>query len=564
MLATVRLKQLQDFIAVSSKEELIWINGYLSGLISNTSLPTESAAVQTVKRITITYGTETGNAQKLAHAFAAKAKKSGIPVKLTGLDQYRLQDLDKEEYFFTIISTQGEGEPPLAAKAFYDHIHRNGFKAPGLRYSVLALGDTAYPLFCKTGEDVDAQLERLGGQRLLPVKKCDLDFETDAEHWMDSVLAQLRITPSSPPASGSKTVQVEKSATRKWFSGTVIENFNLTATGSTKKTYHIALAVPDVSYLPGDSMAIVPRNDAVVVDQILQMVNLSPSYTVEWKGQSYSLDTLLRDKVSICFLSEKIVQQYAETTGCTIPAQRADLIQLLHTYPITHHTQFDGVLQFLQPIAPRIYNIASSPTAHPGEVHIIVAQDLFWTGGNLHTGLCTGYLESLQVGDELRFFIQANKRFRLPDAGKDMIMIGPGTGIAPFRAFTAERDATGDTGKNWLFFGETDFTTDFYYQTEWQTWFNTGVLSNVSLAFEHANNGITTTVGKLQQQSAELYRWIENGATVYLCGEKDPMGKAVEDMLVRIAGEQGRLTGDAAVAYIDQLKKDGRFIKDLY
>jgi sulfite reductase (NADPH) flavoprotein alpha-component len=566
MLSTTRLKQFEEFVAASTREELIWVNGYLSGLIKEETA-TAPVAIKTspAKRITITYGTETGNAQKLATAFASKAKQRGIPVKLAGLDQYRLTDLAKEEFFFTIISTQGEGEPPIAAKPFYDHIHKNGFKVPTMRYGVLALGDTAYPLFCKTGEEVDEQLEKLGGQRLLPMQKCDLDFETDANRWMDTVLEQiLSSTVEAPALPVAPAAVVKTPAEKKWYTGTVLENINLTARGSVKKTYHLALDTPGVVYLPGDSIAIVPPNSAPEANRVLSLLPLAAEQTITWRDADYTVKELVTEKINIRFLSEKLVQQYATLTGQNIPAGKKDLQTLLQQWPITEAGIAQTVLQAMLPIAPRIYNIASSPSAHPDEIAILIAQDCFEDNGILSTGLCTTYIESLKPGDPVSFFIQTNKRFRLPTSDKDVIMIGPGTGVAPFRSFVAERDANGDTGRNWLFFGETDFTTDFYYQTEWQTWFNTGVLSSISLAFEKNNNGITTVEQKLESQAETLYQWLSNGASLFLCGQKEPMGKAVEKSIVQIIKTQGGLTDDGAVAYVEQLKKEGRYVKDLY
>ncbi len=565
MLATARFKQLEEFIKASSKEELIWVNGYLSGLIGGVPDTTEKIpVVSAAKRITITYGTETGNAQKLATAFAARAKKKGIPAKLVGLDQYKPGDLDKEEYFFTVISTQGDGEPPIAAQKFYDYIHSNGFKIPELHYGVLALGDTAYPLFCKTGEDVDRQLEKLGARRFVPMQKCDLDFEVDAERWMDEVLSRLQVPVVPADKLTAQPEPAQKAGEKKWFSGTVLENINLTATGSTKRTYHIALSVPGIAYQAGDSVAIVPENAPAEVSAILESVGLLADTEVIWKKESYLLHTLLLRKANIRFLTERIVQEYATITGHTIPAQRKDLLYLLGHYPVKDKAQFEEVVQLLNPIAPRIYNIASSPAAHPDEIHIIVAQDLFTEQDTTGKGLCTAYLESLQPGAALPFFIQVNRRFRLPASDKNVIMIGPGTGIAPFRSFLAERDINGDAGANWLFFGETDFTTDFYYQVEWQTWFNTGTLTRISLAFEKNNNGFTSVTDKLAEQSAALFEWIKGGAYLYLCGEKDPMSRSVEEILLKIFMAEGNLNEEHAKAFFEQLKKEGRYIKDVY
>ncbi len=563
MLAEPRLKELQNWVASYSKEELIWINGYLSGLLAETK--TTTAAKNTVaKKVTIAYGTETGNAQKLATTLAAQIKKTGLPAKLVSLEQYRLADFEKEEFFFAIISTHGEGEPPIAAKKFYEHIHQNGFKVPQIKYGVLALGDSSYPLFCKTGEEVDNQLQHLGGTRVVPLQKCDVDYESPAAEWFNAVLQQLQQKEAVATAPTVAPAIAKKPATKKIYTGTILTNINLTAQGSTKKTYHIEIAAEAVDYQPGDSIAIIPENDAAIVEEILFRTQTDGAQTVQWKNESAPLYSLLREKIGISYLTEKAVQQYATITQQTIAPQRADLLHLLRQYPLPAGTPLLDVLAQLNPIAPRIYNIATTPTAHADEVHIIALQDVFEVDGQQQTGLCTCYFESLQEGDAIRFFVQPNKRFRLPAADKDIIMIGPGTGIAPFRSFVAERDATGATGRNWLFFAETDFTTDFYYQTEWQAWFNTDVLTKISLAFDNHHTGITTIQDKIKEQAHTLFEWLQSGAFLYLCGQKDPMSKEVEAALLEVIAQAGNMSASDAQQYFEQLKNEGRYMKDVY
>jgi sulfite reductase (NADPH) flavoprotein alpha-component len=571
MLAGEKLQQFKTFISTSSREEQVWMNGYLSAMIAGEQTATVQ---QAPKKITIAYGTETGNSKKLATSFAAKAKKAGIRTKLVGLDQYPPGELAAEEYFFTVISTHGEGEPPEAAKNFYEHIHKNGFKIPQLKFGVLALGDTAYPLFCKTGEDVDTQLQQLGANRIVPLQKCDIDYEEQAENWFTEVLQKIN-TGSTLATPVTIIAPVKKTTGKQKYTGSILSNINLTGRGSTKKTYHIEIAT-EADYLPGDSIAIVPSNDPLLVEEIISLSGLQPDKTITWRNETITVKELLSQKATIVYLMEKTVQQYtalAETTiplqradlaETTIPLQRADLADLLRSFPLKNETAAETLLQQLTPIAPRIYNIASSPAAHEGAVHITALQDIFAVNGVTKHGLCTNYFESKKPGDEISFFVQPNKRFRLPDEDKDIIMIGPGTGIAPFRSFIAERDATGATGRNWLFFAETDFTTDFYYQAEWQTWFNTDVLTKVSLAFNNSSQAAQEIQHKILQQAAALFKWIENGAYVYLCGEKEPMSKNAEAALLTVIAQQGNLAEEAAKQYFENLKTTGRYMKDVY
>ncbi len=561
MLAEPKFKVLSELIGQLSKEELIWVNGYLSGLVAS-PVPNPNTSV-TTQKITVAYGTETGNAKKLATDLAAKVKKKGIPVKLVSLDQYKLAELLKEEYFITVISTQGDGEPPIGAKKFYDHIHNNGFKLPQLKYGVLALGDTAYPLFCKTGEDVDKQFEYLGGQRIAPLQKCDLDYESDAHNWFDQVISKLR-TPENATVLHQKNTEVKKTVGKQYHEGAILSNINLTATGSSKKIYHIEIATEGVEFFPGDSIGIVPENDKRLVQQILALTQVASDSKIDYKGESYSINELLVSKLNIRYLLDKSVKHYASVVGKEINMQKTDLLSLLQQYPIASKEQFFQIIEGLTQIVPRIYNIASSPAAHNNEVHITVLQDVFETNNGLVKGLCTQYLENKNEGDKIRFFIQPNKRFRLPAAEKDIIMIGPGTGVAPFRSFIAERDTTGAIGRNWLFFSEDQFTTDFLYQTEWQAWFETETLTRIHLSFKNGEENYLTLPQKIIEQGAELFQWIEGGASIYLCGEKEPAGKEIEAALLEVFAQATDGKTETGIAYLEKLKKEERYAKDLY
>lgn len=565
MLAEPKLKIVRDFIGQFSKEELIWVNGYLAGLIADPlkePAPLSNGAAGT-KKITIAYGTETGNSKKLATDFAAKAKKKGIPTKLVSLDQYKLAELPKEEYFITVISTQGDGEPPVTAQKFYDHIHHNGFKLPQLKYGVLALGDTAYPLFCKTGEDVDKQLQQLGAQRIADLQKCDLDYEETAEQWFDNLIKHLE-SPTLPQVGINAPVTETKKATGKqYYDGVIQTNINLTASGSAKKIYHIELLADGVEFLPGDSIGIVPENDALLIDQILQLVAVDGNKTINWKNETATIRELMFSKINISYLLEKSVKHYATVSGYEIVPEKTDLLSLLKKYPLQNPALFEQVLDGLTQIVPRIYNIASSPAAHSGEVHITVLRDVFKVNEKEQTGLCTQYIEHKQEGDKIRFFIQTNKRFRLPATDRDIIMIGPGTGIAPFRSFVAERDTVAASGRNWLFFSEENFTTDFLYQTEWQSWFETDTLTKVSLAFKNGSDTALSLADKIILQGKELFAWLQQGAFLYLCGEKEPAGKAIEEALLKVFSTETGSEADGK-AFFETLKKENRYAKDLY
>lgn len=572
MIGDLRLKKLQEFFDSYSKEELIWVNGYLSGLVSNGKVNSNASvngqdykAVST-KKITLAFGTETGNSKKLATQLAAAAKKHGVVVKLTDLSQYRVTDLPKEEFFFVVISTQGEGEPPIPAKKFYDYIHENELSLPNLKFSVLALGDTSYPMFCKTGEDVDAQLLKFGAKQVVPLQKCDVDYEEDAQAWFAKVLQVVENQTAVTPAAAEPAPVVKKATNKKHYHGTILTNINLNDRGSKKATYHIEIEANEViAYEPGDTIGIVPNNRADVVDRILSLTGIAADKIIITAKAEGTVKELLLHNLNICYLLTSTIKKYATLTQQEIPDTRMDLVDLLRIYPVKDADQFEDVVKILMPIAPRLYSVSSSPAAHgENEIHITVAKNAFLTQDEQRFGLCSEFLGDLPVGSALTFYVHKDKNFKLPAADKDVIMIGPGTGVAPFRSFLAERDATGANGRNWFFFGEQHFTTDFLYQTEIQNYVETGVLTKIDLAFSRDQQEKIYVQHRIKEKAVEFFQWIDGGASVYISGTKDPMSKDVEQTLLQIIEEQGKKTREEAQQYLEQLKKEGRYEKDVY
>jgi len=570
MLGENKIKILQELVNNSTKDELIWMNGYLNGVVHAKTVPVAvatgiAAGIAAVNKITIVYGTETGNSKRLATDFAARAKQKSINAKVIGMDQYRLTDLAKEEHLLAIISTHGEGEPPLAAKKFYDHIHNNGFKLEKLKYSVLALGDTSYPLFCKTGEEVDEQFYKMGGSRIAPLQKCDVDYEDDANGWINRILDKLCVPVKEVHEVASVAVMAPlKKVGKQIYKGTVLTHINLNDRGSNKETFHIEIAAEGLNYTCGDSIGIVPENNSQVVTDIIAVTNVDGNKTVEFKKEKFTVYELLKRKINIIHLTERLVKQYAEITGHVIEAGKLDLLDLVKKYPVQSRTQFEEILVGLNAISPRLYTIASSPAAHEGEVHILAVKDNYRVNGETRFGLCSNFLSALKTNAVQQFFIQPNKRFRLPAENKDIIMVGPGTGIAAFRSFLAERDATGASGRNWLFFGEQHFVSDFLYQTEIQNWYETGVLTKVNLAFSRDQKEKLYVQNKMEEHAAELYSWLQGGASFFVCGKKDPMSVDVENTLISIIVQQGNKTAAEAKHYLEQLEAEGRFEKDVY
>lgn len=570
MLAESKLKTLLDYLQTLTPEEKIWVSGYLTGMLSNGQTATASLPAEVkplVSKITITYGTETGNAKKLAGEFAAKAKKQGINAKVVSLDQYRLNDLVKESHFLAIVSTHGEGEPPAAAKKFYDHIHQNELLLDKLKYGVLALGDTSYPLFATAGEDVDKRLNVLGGERLIPLQKCDVDYQSDADGWFAQVLHQLSASSSSNGVAVKVTAEpslAKKAGGKKIYNGTILTNINLNDRGSNKETHHIEIAGDEIEYLPGDALGVIPENSLRTVEPIIELLNIDREKTFTFRNEELTAFELLKKKLNIFYLPERVVSKYASLIGEDIPQVKIALNDLLKFYPLKDNSQFSSLIEILEPIAPRLYSISSSPEAHSGEVHITVARDKFHVNDEWKCGLCSDYLCQLPADSEVEFYIHKNTQFRLPEDDRDVIMIGPGTGIAPFRSFLAHRDAVGATGRNWLFFGDQHFVTDFLYQTELQNWKETGVLSRINVAFSRDQQEKVYVQHKMLKHGQDLLEWISNGASIYVCGAKEPMSVDVEDTLLQIFEQFGNKTIEEAVQFIETLKEEGRYQKDVY
>lgn len=566
MLTDQKLENFKSFIATATPEELIWMNGFISGKLSANgfavSSESQAAPVSAANtKLTIIYGTETGNAKALATKLAADGKKSGLKIKLSPAETYKTKDFEKEENVIIVISTQGDGEPPLSAIKFYKALHEDSLKLNNIKYGVLALGDSSYPLFCQAGTDVDTQLQLRGAERIFPLQKCDVDYETDAVTWFQQAVGKLQNTQTVVSGTAPK----KASSGRKNYTGTVNVNIDLNDEGSNKKTHHIEIEAEGLEYTPGDAIGIVPKNNASCVEEILSYDNgILKEEKITWRDKEYQLEDLLKNKVQINYLPERVVKKYAETVAQEIPETRIDYADLLKIYPPADKETLLKTVSLLEPITPRLYSIASSLEAAEDEVHLTVALDRFIINEEEKKGHCSDFLCCLQEGNEIEFYVHANKLFRLPAENEDIIMIGPGTGIAPFRAFLQERDAQGASGKNWLFFGDQHFTTDFLYQTEIQSFLETGVLTHFNGAFSRDQDFKIYVQHKMMQHAEELFQWLENGAHIYICGAKDPMSTDVHNALIAIVSEQKGVDESIAATYLEQLKENGKYHVDVY
>jgi len=548
-------------------------NGYLNGLVSGHGGQVTAGGhggadnAQPVKKISILYGTETGNSKKLALHFTASARQHGLNARCTALEQYRHEDLAREGYLFVIISTQGEGEPPETAEKFYDFLHTTETRLENLNYSVLALGDSSYPLFCKTGEDVDLQFQRLGAKRVVPIQKCDVDFDQPAELWFKSVFDLFKDANSPRDHAPQPIVRngEAKKHAKKNIDGVITRSVNLNDKDSTRRTWHIEIrANEDIEYEVGDSIAIIPSNRHEVVERIIELGKANPDEQVTLAKSSGTVRELLTGKLNICYLLGSAVKKYAALAGHEIPDIRMDLVDLLRIYPLKDGTSFSEVLGILHPIAPRLYSVSSSPKMEPREVHITVSLNGFLKEDEQHYGLCSSFLGDLPVNTVISFYVHRNRSFKLPDPARDIIMVGPGTGIAPFRGFLQERDVEAATGRNWLFFGERNFTSDFFYQTEIQQYHQTGVLQKVNVAFSRDTDKKVYVQHRMKEHGEDLFEWLERGAVFYVAGSKVPMSHEVEETLLEIIVEHGRKSAAEAKDYLEHMKKEGRYQKDVY
>ncbi|AFJ90790.1 sulfite reductase flavoprotein subunit alpha [Blattabacterium sp. (Blaberus giganteus)] len=557
MLSESNNKIFFKLIQESSKEEIIWMCGYMYGLLFYNK-DSKIFQKKEEEKITLVYGTETGNAKNLAFDFYQKAKNEKLKIKLISLDQYCLKDLEKEDYFFIIMSTHGEGEPPFSAKSFFNFIHHNkNIFLKNMKYSVLALGDRSYTYFCKAGEDVDKRLYDIGAIRIVPLQKCDIDYEIQAERWFSEILNFIK----------KKKCEINTENRNKKIYGKILNKIilNNQEKGSNKEIHHIEIFVKKnkIKYLPGDSIGIYPENPYNEVNNIIEYIKNNRKKEYEKYEEKNKIFDLFQKNLNILYLSDNFLKKYSFLSEKkNIPLnQKWKLTDLLIKFPMKNKCSLKELIKIMDPIKPRLYSISSSPTAHVNEIHITVSRHRFQLYGETLYGHCSDFLSKLKIGDELSFFIYKNQSFKLPNLDKDIILIGPGTGIAPFRSFLYEREATEATGKNWLFFGDQHFYADFLYQKEIKNWKMKGILHRVSFSFSRDQEKKIYVQNKIWENRIEFFSWIKNGAHVYICGNKIPMSLDVEKMICHVIEKVGKCDSKL---FIKKMKKEGRYLKDVY
>ena len=551
MLAENKLTVLKDLVKQYSRDEIIWTKGYLAGILAQTEIaPTLEISTTIEVKPTIVYGTETGNSKKLASQLQALLKKNKIQSKVVDAFQYPIEKLEKETFLIVIMSTQGEGDPPQNAIKFFDNLSNSTVNLSKTQFAVLGLGDSSYPLFCRAGEAIDEQLKRLGAQPAVAFQKADVDYVQIAEAWFNDVLTAIQH--SGTATVSSKKVTESIVSTKKTYTGIINHKVVLNDIGSNKATYHIEIATEEeLSYEPGDAIGFYPKNNKDEIAEIL-------SFFDENSEKESLFDKNIRG------LSKKSLDRFSKLFGIEIREEKADLLDILKKYTKPEAVSFDEVLALLHPIAPRLYSISSALEAHEGEVHVTVNLNAFQVDGVEKTGLCSQFLADLEKDTEIEFYIHKNQNFKLPEEDKDIILIGPGTGIAPFRSFLAHRDATGAEGKNWLFFGEQHFVSDFYYQTEIQEWLSTSVLTKLDTAFSRDQKAKIYVQDRIRQKASEFNEWLENGASIYICGQKNPMSNDVEQTIIEVISTERNISIEEAKQVLDDLETTGKYQKDVY
>lgn len=556
-----------------------WLSGYLAAPLGSVAAPVAS----TVKALVL-YGTESGNSEKLADRAAKEAKKKGITATVKNMSDISPSDLKKHSNLLVVVSTWGDGEPPDGATKFYKEFMAYEEKLSGLSFSVCALGDTSYEKFCQTGKDIDAKLEALGAKRIAPRQDCDVDYEDAFTSWLDTTLTALaptKISVSEAPATAP--AGVASYGLKNPFPSEVLENILLNGKGTAKETIHVELSLANsgLTYEPGDALAVIPQNASDYVSDLLKAAKLKGDEEIETKATGKkSLAEALTYDLDITGLSRSVLTKLYEASPNPKLAALLDEAAKDQLKDYNYGREIiDAISDFapnglpaqtlaglLRKMPPRLYSIASSPLAHPDEVHLTVAAVRYNSHGRDRKGVASTYLaDAAHTGQLVNVYTHTNKNFRLPENGDTpVIMVGPGTGIAPFRAFVEHRAELGSQGKNWLFFGDQRYMYDFLYQLEWQEHLKNGTLNRLDVAFSRDQPEKIYVQQRIAEKGRDLYAWLQEGAHFYVCGDASRMAADVHEALTQVYINHGGLTREAAESELEALKKAKRYQRDVY
>ncbi|MEV5024618.1 assimilatory sulfite reductase (NADPH) flavoprotein subunit [Paenibacillus sp. LPE1-1-1.1] len=608
-----QVELLNRLLPTLTESQQVWLTGFLFARQASAAAPSVGADIQAIteapgvaeiiattsqpaasREVTVLFGSQTGNSQRLATSLSRKLEEQGMQVTIAPMNKFKTNGLKKVENLLLVVSTHGEGEPPDNARAFHEFLYSK--RAPqfdNLYFSVLALGDTSYEFFCQTGKDFDQRLEELGGKRLAARVDCDLDYDESVAGWSAQVISALaeRLNGSSGSAAAAASdtvseVKAEQSAYSRTnpFKAEVLANINLNGRGSDRETRHLELSLEgsNLQYEPGDSLGILPENHPALVEAIIQEFNWNPEEIVpiNKNGEQGSLREALLKHYEITVLTKPLLTQAAELSSNSAlrellaPGKEQelknyingrDLLDLVQDFA-PWQAKASEFVSILRKLPARLYSIASSFKANEDEVHLTIRAVRYEAHGRDRYGVCSIHCaDRVQPGDSLPIYIQENPNFKLPsNPDAPVIMIGPGTGVAPFRAFLEEREELGAEGKSWLFYGDRHFVTDFLYQTDWQRMLKDGVLTKLDVAFSRDTEEKVYVQHRLLEKGRELFEWLKEGAHVYICGDEKHMAHDVHTALLTIIQQEGSLSAEEAAAYLDEMQQQQRYQRDVY
>ncbi|HBR6855751.1 TPA: NADPH-dependent assimilatory sulfite reductase flavoprotein subunit [Klebsiella aerogenes] len=583
-----QLARLQAATTDFTPTQLAWVSGYFWGMLNQQPGAVVSAPAQAVEApaITLISASQTGNARRVAEALRDDLQAAQLNVKLVNAGDYKFKQIAGEKLLVVVTSTQGEGEPPEEAVALHKFLFsKKAPKLDGTAFAVFGLGDTSYEFFCQSGKDFDSKLAELGGERLLDRVDADVEYQAAAAEWRARVVDVLKArAPTAAPAQLATSGAVNEIHTSPYtkeapLTATLAVNQKITGRDSEKDVRHIEIDLGDsgLRYQPGDALGVWYQNDPALVKELVELLWLKGNEPVTVEGKTLPLAQALEWHFELTVNTANIVENYATLTRSeTLLPLVGDKAQLQHyaaTTPIVDMVRFspaqldaEALIGLLRPLTPRLYSIASSQAEAENEVHVTVGVVRYDIEGRARAGGASSFLaDRVEEDGEVRIFIEHNDNFRLPaNPQTPVIMIGPGTGIAPFRAFMQQRAAEGAEGKNWLFFGNPHFTEDFLYQVEWQSYVKEGVLSRIDLAWSRDQQQKIYVQDKLREQGAEVWRWINDGAHIYVCGDANRMAKDVEQALLEVIAEYGAMDAEAADEFLSELRVERRYQRDVY
>lgn len=598
-----QVELLNQLLPALSGNQRIWLGGYLSAIqeteligiaggggVALQEAPVAETAVAT-QELTILYGSQTGNGQALAEELSRNLEADGLHVTLASMSDFKTNSLKKLENLLLIVSTHGEGDPPDNALPFYEFLLGNRApKLENLNFSVLSLGDSSYEYFCHTGKELDERLLELGAKQICPRVDCDLDYDEEAEDWFTSVSSKLNeqqsaaISPVGLSVVSSIVPEQSTYSRTNPFQAEILENMTLNGRGSNKETRHLELSLEDsnLQFEPGDSLGIYPQNQPELVDQLIDKMNWNNEelVTINKQGDQLSLREALISNFEITVLTKPLLQKaLAFTSDSRLedllkPEQDEEMREYLYGRDLLDlvedfspwEVEASEFIKILRKIPARLYSVASSSKANPDEVHLTIGAVRYHAHDRDRIGVCSFECAiNKQIGDHLPVYVQRNDNFKLPaDPETPLIMIGPGTGIAPFRSFLEEREELESEGETWLFFGDQHYVTDFLYQVEWQQWLNNGTLTRMDVAFSRDSEEKVYVQHRMLEKSQELYEWLEKGAVVYVCGDEKHMATDVHNTLAIILEEEGGMSPLEANEYLSEMQKQKRYQRDVY